>query len=143
MFTSVHLLSPQLQAGMSLAEVGLKKIKLGGLAGDVGPTGTHEMVSVSYVEMGDVPAPVRPREKRGTQTERGEKNQRLSCLHLFLFHRRLCRHLLLLPSSSFSGDLCSSVLGSTGASTHWLAGRGYPRSAADLRVQSPRLTGSR
>ena len=38
---------------------------------------------------------------------------------------------------------CQCVLDSTGTSTHWLAGRGYPRSAAALRAQSSRLTGGR
>ena len=40
-------------------------------APQVGPTGTHEMVSMSDVEMSAVQAPVRPRAKRGTQTEEG------------------------------------------------------------------------
>ena len=42
-------------------------------APQVGPTGAHEMVSMSHVEICAVQAPVRPRAKRGTQTEEGRR----------------------------------------------------------------------
>ena len=44
-------------------------------APQVGPTGTHEMVSMSDVEMSAVQAPARPRAIRHTQTEEGTRRR--------------------------------------------------------------------